>query len=111
MPFCFYQTDIHQLALQESNVGHDLELNGTTCDKFETTIFDGQLCHSLDVSKFGDKETKEGKTNGLFLLFDPNPYSLYKKDKTNKYAATNEQTNFKIYIHTLAQYTAYGPGL
>ena len=43
------------------------------------------------------------------MLLDPNPYSL-KKDKMNKDATTKEQRNFKIYIHTLAQSTAYGPG-
>ena len=68
------------------------------------------MCYSLDVSQFGEKPTKEGKANGLFLLIDPNPYSLNYKDKMNKDVATMEQRNFKIYIHSLAQSTAYGPG-
>ena len=82
-----------------------------TCDKFEPTIFEGQLCYSLDVSKFGEKTTREGKKNGLILLLDPNPYLLNYKDKIKKVSSANDLKNFKINIRTLAQYTAYGPGL
>ena len=74
------------------------ELNNLTfCDKFETTILDGQLCFSLDVANKVKKSTREGKTQGLLILVDPNPFRA-------------NTTKFKVYVHTLAQYTAYGAG-
>ena len=55
------------------------------------------------------KPTKAGKRNGLFLLLDPNPYEANSSEK-NAEAERNDQDSFKIYIHTLAQHTAFGPG-
>ena len=95
VPFCFYQKD------------HNLPGPTTFCDKFEPTTLEGQLCYSLDVTKFERKTTKLGKKDGLFLLLDPNPYLI---DSSNVEAARNDQESFKLYIHTLAPHTAYGPG-
>ena len=74
----------------------------TVCDKFQQTILDGQLCYSLDIAKLVDYPTKSGKSKGLFLLLDPNPYNLNTQ-------STGSQ-NFKVFIHTMAQYTTFGPG-
>ena len=76
----------------------------TVCDKFETTILEGQLCYTLDMVKLGEKPTKSGKTNGLFLLLDPNPYGI------NAGLNMEGSKAFKIFFHTLAQFSAYGPG-
>ena len=97
VPFCFYQED------------HNLPGPTTFCDKFEPTILEGQLCYSLNVTKFERKDTKLGKRNGLFLLLDPNPYPMESTDGRVK-AARNDQESFKVYIHTLAPHTAFGPG-
>ena len=84
------------------------ELNLTVCDKFEPIVMDGQTCNSLDLSRFGGKPTREGKTKGLFLLLDPEPFSLNAIKKSG--APTTEKETFQVFIHTLAQYSASGPG-
>ena len=52
--------------------------------------------------------TKSGKQNGLFLMIDPNPYRV--KSGGNVEVERNSPDDFKVYIHTLAQHTAFGPG-
>ena len=79
--------------------------NLTICQKFQPTILEGQLCYSLDITKLGEKTPKSGKTNGLFLLLDPNPYRLNVDEKN-----VEGEQSFKVFIHTLAQYSTYGPG-
>ena len=68
IPFCSYQGDSSILGQKRPELG-----NFTLCDKFESTIFEGQLCYSLDTAKYTQKPTKSGKRNGLFLLLDPTP--------------------------------------
>ena len=86
----------------------------TLCDKFEPTILEGQLCYSLDITKLKMFEverhaTKTGKQSGLFLLLDASPYPMKPTDSSLK-AVKNDQESFKVYIHTLAENTAFGPG-
>ena len=102
IPFCSYQGD-------SSLLGHKLDKLGnlTTCDKFKPGILDGQLCYSIDVAALGKQKTRPGKKNGLFLLLDPNPYLVEKKRDEN---SRLDEESFKVYIHTLAQYSTYGPG-
>ena len=71
IPFCSYQGDSNLLGQERPELD-----NLTVCDKFEPTILEGQLCYSLDIAKLGKKPTKSDKSNGLFLLLDPNPYQL-----------------------------------
>ena len=66
VPFCSYQGDFNLLGEQRVELQ-----NMTLCDKFESTILDGQLCYSFDVTKFTRKPTKTGTQGGLFLLLDP----------------------------------------
>ena len=104
IPFCSYQGNTSFLGQQR--IGFQ---NLTFCDEFQLTILEGQLCYSLDVKKLKKKATEKGKRGGLFLLLDQNPYptmSTYGRVK----AARNDQESFKVYIHTLAEYTALGPG-
>ena len=83
--------------------------NLTVCDKFQPTILDDQLCYTLKKETLKESSTKSGKYNGLLLLLDPNPYSLNKKDKDAGGTEMSDQ-NFKVVIHTLAQYTTFGLG-
>ena len=76
--------------------------NLTFCDKFQPTLLEGQLCYSLDVAEFKQKPTKAGKKSGLFLFIDPIP---------NVVAPRTDQQLFKVYVHTLAQHTSFGPGV
>ena len=95
VPFCSFQGDSNLLGRKLDNL--------TICDKFESTILEGKHCYSLNVAKLKKSPTKAGKTNGLFLLLDPNPYQL------NSIEA-EDQSSAMVYIHTLAQYNAEGPG-
>ena len=84
--------------------------NLTVCDKFQPTILEGQLCYTLDVAKLGDQKTKLGKTNGILLLLDPNPYRLNNNDENTGRTKVDDK-NFKIFFHTLGQHTIFGPGV
>ena len=104
IPFCSYQMDTNLLGAEISGMNMT-----TVCNKFEQTILEGQFCYSLDVSKVEKRPSRVGKRHGLLLLLDPNPLEVRSQDKNSK-GKRNEQLSFKVYIHTLAQYTAYGPG-
>ena len=100
VPFCSYQGNSSVLGQERPELG-----NLTVCDKFEQTILEGQLCYSLDIAKLGMK-TKSSKANGLFFLVDP---TSFPQNATEKDAETDDQS-FKVYIHTLGQYTTFSPG-
>ena len=105
VPFCSYQGN-------SSLLGKDLpELhNMTVCDKFQPTILEGQHCYTLDIAKLEQlPPSKSGKSNGLFLLLDPYPYQIDKRDDNARRTKTEDQ-KFKVYIHTLAKYTTFGQG-
>lgn len=104
IPFCSYQGDFSLLGHQLPELG-----NITTCDKFEPRVLDGQLCYTLDVTMLAKKQTRSGKTNGLFILLDPNPYS-FDAPETSREDSTTKHQSFKVFIHTLAQHTSIGPG-
>ena len=55
--------------------------------------------------------TKSGKSNGLLLIVDPEPYLLNQKDDPTTKGSKRGNLDFKVYVHTLAQYTTFGPGL
>ena len=104
--FCSYQEDSSPQGQERPELG-----NLTLCDKFEPFILEGQLCYSLDLGlEEKRKSTKAGQKNGLYLLLDPSPYEISSGSKKNNKIERNEQDTFKVYIHTLAQYTAFGPG-
>ena len=85
--------------------------NLAVCDKFQPTILEGQLCFTLKTTSLRNSgtPTKSGKQNGLLLLLDPKPYQL---DHTNESAESSYMMdqNFKVFIHTLADYTTFGAG-
>ena len=83
--------------------------NLTVCDKFQPTILEGQLCYTLDSALLKKNSAKSGKSNGLLLLLDPNPYDLNNND-INAGGSKVDGQNFKVFIHTLAHYTTFGPG-
>ena len=82
--------------------------NITVCDKYQPTILDGQVCHTLDTVKLREYPRKLGKANGLLLLIDPKPYQVKHKDGAEDFKMDGK--SFKVSIHTLAQYTTFGPG-
>ena len=100
IPFCSYQSDKDQIGKKEAELD-----NLTVCDKFEPINLEGQLCYSLDLAKVVKGSTKTGKTNGLWILLDPNPFRLNVSTGMKP-----EDQRFKIFVNTLAQYTAVGPG-
>ena len=104
IPFCSYQGDSNLLGQERPELD-----NLTICDKFVPTILEGQLCYSLDIAKLVEKPTKSGRTNGLFLLLDPNPFKQNTTEKKVEGSRIQDQS-FRISIHTLAQYSTFGPG-
>ena len=103
VPFCTYQGESKLLGQEMP------ELGGLhRCDKFEPTLLEGQLCYSLNV-KLRAKLTRSGKSKGLFLLLDPNPYRLNISDKLI-WGPTKTRFSSKIFIQTLEPFTTYGPG-
>ena len=75
VPFCSYQMDDNILGEKTPELSH------TICNKFEPTVLEGQLCYSLDLAETVKKSTKAGKSNGLFIMLDPSPYSQNGIDK------------------------------
>ena len=104
VPFCFYQGD----SIPPGYGNQGLQ-NLTICDKFEPTFLEGQICYTLDTAAYEGKPTKTGKDSGLLLLLDPNPYEI-KSIYGNVKAKRNDEESFKVYIHTLSEHTAFGPG-
>ena len=103
IPYCSYQGESTLLGKVIP------EVDGfETCDRFEPTVLEGQLCFSIDVAKYREEPTKKGKAKGLFLMLDPNPYKP-NTIKNVEISRTEDQT-FRVYIHTLAQYSTFGPG-
>ena len=83
--------------------------NLTVCDKFQPTILESQLCYTLDSALMKGYSTKSGKTNGLVLFLDPNPYHLnYKGKNAGGFKVSGQK--FKVFIQTLAQLTTFGSG-
>ena len=104
VPFCSYQGESSLLGRELPEMG-----NLTVCDKFQPAILEGQLCYTLDTAILKRNVTKSGKSNGLLLLLDPNPYHLNDKDASAE-GSKEADKNFKIFINTLAQYTTFEPG-
>ena len=107
VPFCFYQGENTLLGRKLPEMS-----NITVCDRFQPIILEGQFCYSLSIAKLKDnprKQTKSEKGNGLLLLLDPKPYHLNHADKGAESSEIGSQT-FKVFIHTLAQYTTFGHG-
>ena len=102
VPFCSYQRNSNLLGQKRPELN-----NLTICDKFEQTILEGQLCYSLDIVKVLKKSSSAGKHNGLWILLDPSPFRL---NFSGESTLDDQTRNFKIYVHTLSQYTAHGPG-
>ena len=105
VPFCSYQGNSSLLGQERPELD-----NMTVCDKFEPTILEDQFCYSLDMAKLKETpSTKPGKANGLFLLLDPNRFQPNVTDEKKESSSTEDQS-FKVYIHTLGQYTTLVPG-
>jgi len=64
VPFCSYQGESSLLGKELPEMD-----NLTVCDKFQPTILEGQLCHTLDIATLVDVPSKSGKSNGLRLYW------------------------------------------
>ena len=104
VPFCSYQGNSSLLG--EARLEFQ---NMTLCGQFQPTLLEGQLCYSLNAAEYKGEQTTTAKNSGLLLLLDPNPYEIRSTDGSFR-AARNDQESFKVYIHTLAEHTAFGSG-
>ena len=104
VPFCSYQGESMILGRELPEMDYL-----TVCDKFQPVILEGKLCHSLDIAKLTKSPTKSGKSNGLLLWLDPYPYQLNHTHENAVWPKKSDQ-NFKIFIHTLAQFNMVGSG-
>ena len=104
IPFCSYQ-GLSSLLGQELPEMDNL----TVCEKFQPTILEGQLCYTLDSAILKEYTSKSSKSSGLLLLLDPYPYHLNHKYESGEGSRVGDQS-FKVYVNTLAQFTAFGPG-
>ena len=88
VPFCSYQGD-------SAILGHNMEgFNFTTCNKFQPTVMEGQLCYSLDVNNITRATSKAGRAMGLTLLLDRiNPRSVQNENGVDH--------SFRIFLNTL----------
>ena len=91
-------------------------INFTVCSQFKTTVLDGQLCYSLNLSTLEKRKTKTGK--GLVFLLDSRGQ---KSEELQKEAAKMESAldlestgaddhSPKIYLNTLSSFTDYNVG-
>ena len=89
IPFCSYQGDTTLL-------GRNLEgFNFTACDKFHTSLVEGQVCYSLDLSNLTKTKSRAGRKQGLTLMLDRiNPPSL-------KNANNEAHNSFRIFLGTM----------
>ena len=100
IPFCSYAGNDKTNGKQKPRTQ-----SLSNCDWFEATVLEGQLCYALDVSKLDDDKTKLGKSKGLFLMLDPNPYQMI-----STVMESETRWSSKLYIHTLTPFTTIGPG-
>ena len=101
VPFCSYQADNKTLGKERPELS-----NVTMCNTFEPIVLEGKLCYSIDVTKTKKMPTLAGKTGGLFLILDPNPYL----QNFGEAQTADGRQSFEIYINTLGQYRAYEGG-
>ena len=93
IPYCSYQNQTNNLSQRSTDFGFPV------CSKFEPTIWRGQLCYSLDLSKHANFTSKSGEENSLFLIVDPTGF--LSQEGANK---------VKIHLDTLGQVTLEGEG-
>jgi hypothetical protein len=117
IPFCAYQTAVSPLGQNiKSNIPFPV------CDKFKPILLQGQLCYSLNLSRFKIDKTKSGVNSDLLLIIDPGNANMYadkddakhvKDNQAQTYSPkqlTDQGTSAKIYLNTLSSFTAYTSG-
>lgn len=81
IPFCSYQG---------RTLGNEID-GFVSCDKFQPTVLEGQMCYSLDLNTIDNvNKSGSGKGNGILMVFDSN--------QENKLA--------RIHLHTLSPFTS-----
>ena len=112
IPFCAYQSNI--LGTFTPN------LPFKSCSLSQTTVLDGQLCFTLDVSKISKDKVSNGRRNGLVMLLDFRTTEIIETqnsldsdmEKTNiDIEQSNEdKTSARVFIQTLSRFSGYGEG-
>ena len=114
IPVCAYQTNMTLLGQTRHNI------NFPVCTSFKPTVLGGQLCHSLNLNKLeAVKKSQSGITNGIFLIIDAECDINIQKGSSSPVGkfglikiedVFNKENNPKIYMNTLASFTAYRSG-
>ena len=84
-------------------------LNGKVVNLEHWVILETELKNIKKLLQNGLQLAMLGKRKGLFPLLDPNPYQIVKNGLGVEIEENDKQT-FKVFLHTLAQHRAYGPG-
>ena len=93
------------------------DLPFTICSQFQPTVLEGQLCYSLSLSRIAQHRAKLGLKFGLVLILDPSEKEhtslIENSDEMTSLSFetfTNVESSARIYLNTLASFTAYQAG-
>ena len=112
IPFCAYQSNVLGLF------SHNLPFK--SCILTQTTVLDGQLCYSFNISSFATHALKKGRHNGLLMLLDFGPTKNIKvqkkidpewKRETERIIRSNKDKNsVRVFIQTLSRFSSFETG-
>ena len=112
IPFCAYQTNMTLLGQTRP------DLPFIICSKFQTTILEGQLCYSLNISTLSRVESQAGLEYGLLLMLDPGQQEQIKIDESehqnhsmvtslNLKALGDNVPSFWVHLNTMNRFGSY----
>ena len=113
IPFCAYQTNMTVVGQTRQ------DLPFTVCDRFKSTILEGQICYSLNLSMIETEKSDVGQSHGLSFLVDPGNFEQYEDKQQPKNSIANaltfdseivDSSAARIYLNTLTSFTDYGSG-
>ena len=111
IPFCAYQTDMTLLGENRQDFPFQ------ACNKFQTTVLDGQICYTLKLSSKQTGKSKSGKQAGLMMLIDQGVVQM--KTQRNRplkdlreelkqidlESLDHDDNTARIYLNTLASFS------
>ena len=120
IPFCSFGTHLSLLSSLGTNMTFPV------CNMFKPTIYNGQLCYRLDISKttLKSRAVFQGKSSGVMFILDLNKEKSVENLDENEENWSNQSKEFlnldgvqndlknpaKIHIGTLAHFIGSGPG-
>ena len=78
------------------------------CDKFEPIVLEGQLCFSLDLDRAEGNQLNQAKQKDSSFCWTQIKSTLLTDEKAG--GSRKGEQSFKVFIHTLAPHTIFGPG-